>query len=444
MPVLVSSLLVAALAAGVVEAAVGADGEVAAGRAPVDITGPEEDSVTFTLIPGAGLRLHSPATRLALSYTPRIFYRVPNALNIDRPLVLHQLSLAHDTELSRRASWLNSAQFSLGELDYTASGVVFDRRVTSVVRTSVAEVLRAEGQTGVTLDLSRRLVLNLDLSGEYTTPTEETRVSPAGAEGMPPPEGAPDLPTFDPVPESAQAAAEASLGYRLSRYDQVAVTGGVTYQWFPDTGRYLLVSPDVSWESQLNQRTAFEVSAGLAYVITLEAAQGTDDSNAIGGTGSLRIGSIVHRSRDMTVGTSFSASLDWFFDPIAGTSQPRAGVDAAASIEIGRDWQIGPNASFYTVLRDAGTGVGGGGATGEGDPAFDLFLADATVLRGEVPVSYAISRPVNLNFGVRAALRGRELSHENFRLGEQYEVWAFLGLTVRFATSASDDSWLPL
>src|SRR3712207_4245571 len=95
--------------ASVVEAAAGIDGEVAVGRAPVQLTGPEENSLTFTLVPGVGLRLRSVTNTLSLAYTPRFFQRIPNQLNVDRPLVLHQLQLT-DTWLTRRnMAWTSTA-----------------------------------------------------------------------------------------------------------------------------------------------------------------------------------------------------------------------------------------------------------------------------------------------------------------------------------------------
>jgi len=56
MPAPACCLLAALFASSaVVEAAAGAEGEVAAGRAPIELDGPEENSVTFTLVPGAAL-----------------------------------------------------------------------------------------------------------------------------------------------------------------------------------------------------------------------------------------------------------------------------------------------------------------------------------------------------------------------------------------------------
>ena len=69
---------------------------------------------------------------------------------------------------------------------------------------------------------------------------------------------------------------------------------------------------------------------------------------------------------------------------------------------------------------------------------------DATQLRGEIPFTYRISNLVSLNFGTRGALRGRSLTQDNFRLDERYEIWAFFGLTVRFATGRESATWLSL
>ena len=165
-------LLIAAFSSAVVEAAAGADAEVAAGRAPIDVSGREENSFTFTLVPGLGLRLHSLMDSLTLSYTPRIFYRVPNELDVDRPLVLHQVSIGHAAQLSRLTSWASNAELSVGEIDYTAAGVVFPVGA-STIQTSVSKLLRARGQTGIKTQLTRRLQLTWDASGDYTTSLDD-------------------------------------------------------------------------------------------------------------------------------------------------------------------------------------------------------------------------------------------------------------------------------
>ena len=143
--------------------------------------------------------------------------------------------------------------------------------------------------------------------------------------------------------------------------------------------------------------------------------------------------------------TGLSGSLDWFFDPIAGTSQPRAGVDATSKIEIGRDWQITPNASFYTLLRQSRSDLGGGRTPGaDNTGTVELVALDATQLRGEIPCSYRLTNQAFLNFGLRGSLRGRSMLDDDFSLTELVEFWAFAGLTLRFASGRDTGSWLSM
>jgi hypothetical protein len=440
MPGLACCLLAAFISsASVVEAAAGVDGEVAAGRAPVQLNGPEENSVTFTLVPGAALRLRSTTNALTLSYTPRIFYRVPNQLGVSRPLVLHQVQLGDVVRTSRSLSWTSTAQLSIGELDYTASALVFAPG-SSAVRASVVDIIRAEGQTGFVLDVTRRLRWSADVYGDFTRPLEDQPttppVVPAGVDF--------DVPAGT-VPESAQLGTKTSLSYAVTRADRIAANGEVTYQWFPDTGRFLLLSPDLSWDRQLSRASKMSLSAGFAYVITLATPDGSDPGDAIGGTGSFHFDSTLHRARNIKVSTGFGANLDWFFDPIAGTSQPRAGVDGGVNVDIGRDWSISPNASFFTIVRGASTTVG---QATDGTTPTTLTIAqnisyDATQLRAEIPFTYRATKFLSLNFGARGALRGREIQEQGFP-DERYEFWAFFGLTLRFASGHEQATWLSL
>jgi hypothetical protein len=434
--------------AGIVEAGAGVDAEVAAGRAPVNPTDPSEsseNSVTFTLVPGLALRHRSQTNNLTLTYTPRIFYRAPNALDVDRPLVLHQVSLEDAVELSRRLAWSSTAQLSIGEIDYTASNLVFAPG-SSAVRTSVADVVRVDGQTGVKYELTRRLRWTLDASAEYTAPLGDNEVVTTRPDGTPLPAGL----QFSAIPESAQVSTESSLSYALSRTDRMGVAAEVTYQWFPDTGRFLLLSPDITWESQLSRRTSIGLSAGIAYVIALETQGGISQENAFGGTGGFQIANVFHKSRATTVTGAFNASLDWFFDPIAGTSQPRAGVDMGVDVQIGRKWQISPNAAFYAVLRERNQTLGeppittpdGTQAPIVTDPQGIDY--DSTQLRAELPFRYSISRHVIFTFGARGSLRGNSLVEDNFELDRLVEFWAFAGLTVRFSSGRDYGSWLSL
>jgi hypothetical protein len=445
-------LLAALISSAVVEAAAGADTEVAVGRAPIAQTGPEENSVALTLTPGVSLRLREPMQTWTVSYAPRIFYRAPNELEVSRPLVLHQFTIENAVVMGRRLGWTSSAGLNFGEIDYTASGLIAPAG-SSTVRTSVADILRVQGQTGLQFEATRRIRWIGTLSAVYITPLDDQPTAPPIAvdeDGNPLPN---QLVLGGTIPESAQVSAKSSLSYALDRTNRIAANGEITYQWFPDTGRFLLLSPDISWTARPNLRTTFSVSGGIAYVVTLATPPGIDDSDAFGGTGGFEFSSVVYKTRATRVTTGFGASLDWFFDPVAGTSLPRAAADVGTDIELGRDWLIAPKVAFYAIIRDASTRVGGAAVPAPGEtmePAptqpveVQVVSPDATQLRIDVPVRYRLSKNAFFSFGTRTYFRGRSLTQDNFSLTEQYEFWTYVGLTVRFATGHDGPTWLSL
>lgn len=440
MPGSFGSLAVVLIAASSFEAVVGAEGEVAVGRAPIEVAGPEEESVALTLVPGAGLRLSSAQSTLWATYTPRIFYRLPNALDVSRPLVLHQAAIGHDLTPSRFVVWTTSAEVNFGQLDYTSASVVFAAG-SRPVQTSVAEVLRVDGQSGLAVALTRDTTWMLDVTGQYTTSPDDVVVSDVVVDGtlvdedvdLPgadeDPEAAPEF--VDALPSSAGLSATNTLLHALNRRDAVGVAAQVAYQWFADTGEFLLWSPELSYVRSWANDGQLTLVGGLAYVQALESGQ----ESSLGGTGGIELASQLYTRSGVVASGSLGASVEWFFDPIAGTSQPRVGVELGTDVTVGRRWQLLPNAAFFAILRSGD------------DPDLEVEGAlvdapDATTLQAEVPIRFRLSEEASFNFGVRAALRGRALGAEGFSLTEQMELWGFFGLTVRASTRAGDTSWL--
>jgi hypothetical protein len=445
MPITASSLLLAAFAAATVEAAAGADGEVAVGRAPVDFTGNSRDTIAFTLTPGAGVRVHSADNNFVLSYTPRIFFREPNVLGLDHPLVLHQVGLDHLANAGKDVTWASTANLAVGEIDYTASGIVADPAFSNVLRASITDILRATVQTGPRIRLSPHLRLNWDVAAEYTVTLNDNGPQATAAD-----QEAALL--SGEVPASFQLRTHPSLSYSIDRPNSVAFGTDVTYQWFKQTARYLLVSPDITWQTQLSRDTQLQLSAGIAYVWTLQVVvPNLSDKNSLGGTGSVALSSQLLRGGHTRVKSAFNAGLDWYFDPILGTSTPRATAKATTDVEIGRRWLIAPLASFTTVLRRVSirlpAGVSADAQTQADEQAYlnDIIAApDQTILRIELPIRYQISPISQLMFGLRSAFRGRALPQPGFRLDEQTEFWAFVGLAIRMGTTEDRGMWLPL
>jgi hypothetical protein len=435
-------LLLAAFSSSVVEAAIGAEGEVAAGRAPLDYAGKARDSLTFTLTPGAGLRARSRFNTLTLSYTPRIFYRLPNALEVNRPLVLHHVGLDHAYELGQRLTWSSSLQLSVGQVDYTAAAVVFDARQSANIRSSITDLFRTTGNTGLRYRLGPRFTLNWEGGVEYTTTIDDAPVTPAPAE-----DGG-DIRTFGSIiPDSFQIRTKPAISLSVGRASHVGAGAELTYQWFKDTSRYLVLAPELDYDYTFGKRLTLNLAGGIAYVWTLDAVNPAERKNSLGGTGSIGLTSDVYRGPGVTATLSVDASLEWYFDPVLGTSQPRAGTTISNLTSIGRYWTFTPNVSFYTVLKTVyyrpvdlqGRPI----PQDPNNPDQRNLALDATIFRVELPFSYQLSDTASIGFGARGALRGPPLQAPGpFR--EQTEFWAFVGLTLRAATSGDYGAWLPL
>lgn len=453
MPGAASSLLLAAFASSVIEAGVGADSEVAAGRAPVDFAGAPKDSASFTMVPGAGVRRRSAQSTLTLSYTPRIYYRGPNALSVDRPLVLHQAALNHNWEVKGDFAWTSSAQVSVGQIDYTAAGVVFDETISSTVRSSITDLFRATGTSGVRFTFGPRVTLNIDNAVEYNTTLDDTGVvtTPEAPVGAPPVTGDGQSVFGTIIPDSFQVSTHPALGYLIGRDMYVGTSVDVTYQWFEDTARYLLISPDLYWTAKFGARTTLSIAGGVSYLHVLDATDLADQESSVGGNAHVDVNHVVYRGTGTTATYGLDASVEYFFDPITGTSTPRAGATTRLLLELGKQWTVEPLAAFYTVLKTTryvllsnGVPVAVDPNDPNGVPVDNLVVAnDATLFRLELPVTYQASEGVGFSFGVRSNMRARPLSDDNFKLNEQSEVWAFIGLTIRAATSADSGAWLP-
>jgi len=442
-------LLLAAFSSSVVEAALGADGEVAAGRAPIDYAGDPKNSLTFTLVPGAALRRRSADSTLTLSYNPRIFYRLPNALELNHPLVLHQVGLDHTLDIGKWLAWSTSAQLAVGQIDYTAAGVVFDPTLSSAVRTSITDILRATGTSGLKYQFSPRFALHLDGGVEYTTTLDSTSVVPTPAAVASGQSASAGQTVFGSIiPDSFQLRGKPGLALSLGRVSHVGAAAELTYQWFKATARYLVLSPEIDWDTKFGQRTTLSLAGGAAYVWTLDAVDPKDKQNSLGGTGNIDVRSLVYNGAGLSTTLGLNAALEWFFDPILGTSQPRAGTTASGLLQVGRRWQIAPVAAFYTLLKTTRYRLLRDGVPlAPDDPAVleqQRQQELTTLLRLELPFDYRISDAASFGFGVRAALRARPIPEPGFRLNEQVEIWAFVGLTLRAATSLDNGAWLPL
>jgi hypothetical protein len=429
MPGASGTLLALALGAAVVEGAVGADTEVAAGRAPVEINGPERNSVSFTGTPAVGLRVTDETHTFTTTYAPRFYYRLPNVLDVNRPLVLHQVDLGYENLIDISTLWTTVAALDIGELDYTSASQIFDPQ-TSGLQQDVEQIARVSGDSTYRVTTSRRSTWQLSLQGEYTTPINTDDDEPAAPTEPVDPTLPPVAPATTTILKSASGTVRPHYRYVVSRRDFITSELRLSYQWFSNGGEFVVVSPQLGWERRLSYRSTLVTSAGPLYVVVLSAAPGADDDNFIGGSGLLELRSTLSRGDGHELTGNLSGTVDWFFDPLAGTSDPRATVQASAVARFGRKWTLSPVVSFSTLLREESGG------------AAAIARTDASVLRADLPVRYDINDNLRFNFGLRSSFRGGRLGTDDFSLTETYEAWAYVGLALAFGTSGERTSWI--
>src|SRR5690606_18755191 len=88
------------------------------GRLPIVRGQASEFGTETTLVLRGGVRALSARSSATLTYTPRLYLRVPNVLEDARPLVFHQVALAYGSDLTRRIRTSLSLSGATGELAY--------------------------------------------------------------------------------------------------------------------------------------------------------------------------------------------------------------------------------------------------------------------------------------------------------------------------------------
>src|SRR5689334_20337566 len=144
-------------------------GEVMVGSAPPFPREPPEAALVMTATPGLAARLREPRYTLILQAAPRIYYRVPNLLDLHRPLYLVGTRDSLQYRLSQRLDWTTRVDGTYGEVDYTSQQLVFGP-IARQVDQPVTRVVALRGDTGLSWSVTRRYTLQLTAYGQHTEP----------------------------------------------------------------------------------------------------------------------------------------------------------------------------------------------------------------------------------------------------------------------------------
>jgi hypothetical protein len=367
--------------------------ETMVGQSPVVFGEAPEKAVAWTLIPAVELRARTRASRLSLEYAPRLFWRYPNALDLNRPVLLHSLELVHDLAITRRLHWTANVTGSVGEVDYTSINQVFATPQSSPVATDVLKIKSVNASASLAYQTSFRSQLSLGAFESYSSALTSSQ------EAL--------------LPEQSQTGILPGYSYLVTRFDTLLLQSRLAYQSFSTSQDYFLIAPEVGWAHVFNRSTDGLAAIGASHVrstednpITGERVVETSPSGRLG----LRSW-LYQRSRFQLRGTA-TTGIEWFFDPIRALSYPQATAILGLRAEMPPRWTAGFEASFATSARS--------------EPLPDN--GQETVVTVDLPVTYLISDTTTFGFGARGSTRGPHLSQG--APTEQLELWGYVSLRV--------------
>lgn len=378
------ALLTVALRLGV-----GFDAEAAGGELPTSGRGPSEPSATITALPRLVL-LHGPGLySLALSYSPRLFYRHPDSALLERPILLHQLAFDSST-VAPTAEAGFSASAAHGESDFTATQAVFGEAQAISPEGALTSITRVEGGPSGTLRVNRRTVLRLS--------------SPAG---------------YQRISTGAQQPSRLwhmtigpGLTHVLTPRDTIGVDSSATYTDARQVA-FLQSRTMIGWTHVPAPRWSVALGGGVARVDSLRSEVSIPPSYY-----GLAQAGFTHAA---SFGTeSGNLSLDARVDPLLGEVRPQGTASLSAMQRIGRTLSLSESISANAPTSPLPL---------PSDP-------NETLVATALSMAWRVGPATGLRWGVRAAWAG-----PHWRVGfepRQRTLLGFVGLSLQYPSGVNE------
>jgi hypothetical protein len=389
---------------GIVAAEASVASELRAGEAPLIPGAVPRAFIAEILIPRLALELRNPGVVFAAWYSPRIFWEDPNPSSASEPLIFHMFGLTLDARTSRNVRLTALATGAIGEPDYSILPLVFGAGTQSTLP-PVVEMASEIGQARVTDKLSPRWGIGL---GGQASHWQWLDLAP-GAVG-------PNV-----VTRQTSLTAEPAVDYFLTARDTLGLRTAVGWVSYSTGAGAFTITPAATWERKLDRGADLSLRLGVAYAHLLGSVPqgtvpvlGTGERHAVAPVGSGEI--VLHLARRdeiLFLGRAI-AGVDYYFDPVLGTGQPRGSAAAELTAVSVPNWTVNLRGDFATVLQSVPAPPGG-------------VPPDATAFS----LTLAVRRRVTENFyaelGGRWANRGPTLDTPDFRF-DQRQLWAYLSL----------------
>jgi len=396
----------------------GATAQLQAGRAPPNPGLDPTPAVLAVVTPVA--RLHWAARarnqNAVLSYSPRLLYRFPNILNLNRPLLLHQIGGRYARGLTPTWSMVTGLAANIGEIDYTTAQQVFGDQQGNLPNASVVSYAAIGANIGFTGMLNPVHRLSLGVGADFRTPYgESSETDDPNSQAL--------------LPQQTSGSGTVSHGYLVRSTDTLTTTLSGQYVDFDNRGASYIVSGTYGWAHRIDSRLTSNIEAGLFLSQQTRAPEGFEQ-RVVGGTPVRPVfsaglaGRLYNRTRLRITG-NFGVSSSAFLDSVAGEVVPRAGASTGVTFFVPPSWTAGVQANFFTVAtlepRDFGEDA-------------NTAQQQETVISFRTPVSYQFrNNSYALEFGSIVSARGPHLRAGDFQF-RQLEVWGYVAVAFEFAS----------
>jgi hypothetical protein len=395
--------------------------ESRAGQAPIVAGQAPGFSLVELVTPALALRLFDDHDlQLRLDYGLRIFARATEGLPLASPLILHTVTLSAKARLSPVLTSTAAANLSVGAADYSYLPQLLGTNQSTLPYS--VDIFSTSGSLDTQLRLDPRWTLSGVVEAAYSKPISSA------------PPNASDMSTLIPYPRRSLLGARSALVTRASRTDDVILTVGAQYQTISSvgllpasdpnqvsvaSGRFVILTvwPQLGWRTRLSPRQELHFTAGVVYNHILVNPTG-QHPQPLAPTGAFDFTINVMSHNDVALRVVGGTGVDYFVDPILGTTGLRGQVSSGFYLAFPPDWTAGLEASFATPLSRADAGLLN--AT--------MLYPDETAASVTLPLRHRLSRNVLMDFGGLWSNRGPRLSAPNWAF-HQRQLWVYFALT---------------
>jgi hypothetical protein len=416
--ILFALMLLADPRAHVVDVEGGAVVQMQGGRAPVTPGTEPVASFATILTPNGRLLVRNRwrASAFSLEYAPRFLLRWPNLAGLRRPLVLHQALLGWAAAMSERWDLSVAGRADVGEIDYTASQIVFGDMQGALPETQVIQFAQTSGSLAFTGRLAPRHSLAIAPMVTYSAPLREQ-----------PDASDPNVAVTSLLPTTLNTSLGLAHGWVAAPRDTLTTTVSGGYVDFYERGAQATGTAELAWRRRLTRRLDSTLAAGaFAAEAVREPNAGIElqQTSPIFPTGrAMLVGRVYNRAR-VRLTTELSVASLAYYDTISGQIVPNAGTTLGLTAFLVPRWTIGARGSFYTVTTREPREF-------EGTDAVNI--AD-TIVTAQTPVSYLIDDNLMVEFGTLFSARGPHLRTPGWRL-QQLAAWAYVAFRFQFSTT---------